>query len=86
MKLAPSFAALSLLGALAIPCAFAADAAASSPGATPAASACRDDVARLCPGTQPGDGRIKACMKENRKKLSDACKAELKEHRHAKGK
>ena len=86
MKLTFSFAALALFSAVAMTPAFAADAPASSPGAKPDTSACRDDVARLCPGTQPGDGRIKACMKENRKKLSDACKAELKEHRHAKGK
>lgn len=32
-----------------------------------------DDVERLCTGVLPGEGRIKACMKENMSKLSADC-------------
>ena len=35
--------------------------------------ACAGDVERLCSGVLPGEGRIKACMKENMSKLSATC-------------
>lgn len=35
--------------------------------------ACAGDVASLCPDVLPGEGRIKACMKENMSKLSAGC-------------
>jgi chemotaxis protein MotB len=37
------------------------------------ARACAGDVERLCPGVQPGQGRIKACMKEHVTQLSAPC-------------
>jgi hypothetical protein len=42
---------------------------------------CKADVEKLCPNVQPGGGRIIACMKENKDKLSEACKAALEKHR-----
>jgi hypothetical protein len=35
--------------------------------------ACAGDVDRLCPGVPPGQGRIKACMKEHISQLSAPC-------------
>jgi chemotaxis protein MotB len=37
------------------------------------AHACAGDVERLCPGVPPGQGRIKACMKEHFSQLSAPC-------------
>jgi len=39
--------------------------------------ACKPDIARFCSQVQPGGGRIKACMKENIRELSDPCKEAL---------
>lgn len=39
--------------------------------------ACRGDVGKLCHGTRPGDGRIRACLKSNRDRLSDGCKSAI---------
>lgn len=47
------------------------------PGAREAARACRPDVARLCGNVAAGQGRIKACMKEHMRELSDPCKEAL---------
>ena len=46
--------------------------------------ACKADAEKLCSGVQPGGGRILACMKANKDKLSDACKASLEKHRAGK--
>ena len=35
--------------------------------------ACAGDVDKFCSGTMPGDGRIKACMKDNLSRLSAGC-------------
>lgn len=35
--------------------------------------ACAGDVERLCPGVSPGQGRVKACMKEHISQLSAPC-------------
>jgi hypothetical protein len=48
-----------------------------SPGAMEAARACRPDIARLCSNVQPGQGRIKACMKAHIRELSEPCKEAL---------
>ncbi len=80
MKLTQTLATLTLLGGVAMSSAFAADEAAPR-GGSPVAEACRQDVQTLCAGAKPGDGRIKACMRENRAKLSDGCKAALKAQR-----
>jgi len=34
---------------------------------------CRADAARVCPGVQPGNGRIAACLKANMLNLSAPC-------------
>ena len=53
--------------------------------------ACRADVEKLCPGTQPGGGAIRKCLHEHEADLSDACKqamARRREHwqqRHGEG-
>lgn len=77
------FSALSLAcaGLLASAAAYAADAA---PSTADVAAACKADVDKLCPGIKPGDGTLKACMKEHRKELSPDCKKELMEARKAK--
>ena len=62
--------------------AMAADAA-SAPAGGGGGAACKKDVERLCPGVQPGENRIKTCMKEHRKELSDECKKELQAARKA---
>ena len=62
----------------------AASAADAPPAAGAVAAACKADVEKLCPGVTPGDGKIKACMKEHRKELSTDCKKELAEALKAK--
>jgi len=42
-----------------------------------AAKACAGDVKSLCAGVQPGEGRIKACVKDHFKDLSEPCQAVL---------
>jgi hypothetical protein len=37
------------------------------------AHACGADIDRLCPGVPPGQGRIKACMKQHITQLSAPC-------------
>jgi Golgi apparatus protein 1 len=38
---------------------------------------CVADLERLCPDVQPGRGKGVACLRENRPRLSDACRAKL---------
>jgi len=42
-----------------------------------AVGACAGDVERLCRGVLPGEGRIKACVKDNLSNLSPDCKDDL---------
>ncbi|MGE0717119.1 MAG: cysteine rich repeat-containing protein [Alphaproteobacteria bacterium] len=37
--------------------------------------ACGGDFRRLCPGVQPGGGRVLACLKANEPSLTPACRA-----------
>ena len=47
---------------------------------------CRTDVQKLCANVQPGGGRIVACLRQNKDKLSDACKQRLQQmHPHKDG-
>ncbi len=49
--------------------------------------ACAEDVKSLCPDVKPGGKRIMKCLMKSRDKVSDACKATLKEmkkHHHNK--
>jgi hypothetical protein len=39
-----------------------------------ARTACATDIQTLCAGVQPGGGRILACLKEHKDKVSDGCK------------
>lgn len=40
--------------------------------------ACRDDAQSFCRGIQPGGGRIKDCLEDHYKEISDSCYAALK--------
>lgn len=42
-----------------------------------AAKACAADIKEKCAGVQPGGGRIKACVQEHFKDLSEPCQAML---------
>lgn len=42
-----------------------------------AVRACRADVARVCKGVQPGQGRVLACLREHREALSEDCRAQI---------
>jgi len=44
------------------------------PGAQAVLKACKPDIARFCGQVQPGQGRVKACMKEHLPELSEPCK------------
>ena len=39
---------------------------------------CKADAARLCPGIEPGKGRLLKCMKEHENEVSIGCGKELK--------
>lgn len=54
--------------------------AASSGGS----GACKADVEKYCPNVEKGQGRIKACLKENKANLSEGCKAEIAKRREKK--
>jgi len=47
------------------------------PGARAVLQACKPDIARFCSQVPPGEGRIKACMKEHLHELSEPCKEGL---------
>src|SRR5262245_12358895 len=41
------------------------------------ANPCREDVARLCAGVTPGEGRVRDCIRAHAKELSPGCSARL---------
>ena len=43
----------------------------------PSGNPCAGDIKKLCAGVQPGDGRIKACIKSNLTGLSETCEERL---------
>jgi hypothetical protein len=43
--------------------------------------ACHDDVARLCSGVEPGEGRIRECLRAHQDQLSDGCKLAIRNAR-----
>jgi hypothetical protein len=45
--------------------------------ATAIARLCRGDAGRLCPGVQPGGGRILACLQQQAGALSPQCRDAL---------
>eukprot|EP00197_Chlamydomonas_leiostraca_P010927 CAMPEP_0202884756 /NCGR_PEP_ID=MMETSP1391-20130828/41312_1 /ASSEMBLY_ACC=CAM_ASM_000867 /TAXON_ID=1034604 /ORGANISM="Chlamydomonas leiostraca, Strain SAG 11-49" /LENGTH=982 /DNA_ID=CAMNT_0049567983 /DNA_START=167 /DNA_END=3115 /DNA_ORIENTATION=+ len=40
------------------------------------AEACRGDVEKFCANVEAGEGRVHKCLRDNRKKLSEQCRAE----------
>ena len=44
------------------------------PAARAVLGACKPDIAHFCSQVPPGEGRIKACMKEHLPELSEPCK------------
>ncbi len=50
---------------------------AQSQAARAVLQACKPDIARFCSQVPPGQGRIKACMKEHLQELSEPCKEGL---------
>jgi hypothetical protein len=47
------------------------------PGAQAVLRACKPDIAHFCSQVPPGQGRVKACMKEHIHELSEPCKEGL---------
>jgi len=64
------FVALMLIGSIV-------RAQAPRPGARMALNACKPDIQRFCSKVAPGEGRVKACMKEHLHELSEPCKEAL---------
>ena len=46
-------------------------------GARVVLQTCKPDIAQFCSQVPPGQGRIKACMKEHLQQLSEPCKEAL---------
>ena len=42
---------------------------------------CMDDAQKLCPGVQPGKGRIAACLKQHKDQVSQECQAKMAQFR-----
>lgn len=68
---------LKVLAAVAVLLLPASTAMAQSKAARATMRACKPDIARFCSQVPPGGGRIKACMKENIRELSEPCKEAL---------
>jgi hypothetical protein len=60
--------------------------AADQPPVGSGRAACKADAAALCPGVQPGNHRIAACLKQNEAKVSPACKDAMAQARKAQSK
>lgn len=43
----------------------------------PVATACKDDIPKLCVGKEHGQGEVRACLEANKDKVSAPCKAAL---------
>ena len=46
-------------------------------GARAVLQACKPDIRQFCSQVPPGQGRIKACMKDHMQELSEPCKEAL---------
>ena len=68
---------LSLVMATAL--AGAAASAADNPNRAAVRQACQADISSLCAGIQPGGGRIRACLRQNKDKLSQGCRSAIAE-------
>jgi Cysteine rich repeat len=51
-----------------------------------AMSYCKADVARLCPGVQPGGGRIVGCLKAHKMEVSVGCAKAIQQMKAEMGK
>jgi hypothetical protein len=40
---------------------------------------CKADVSRLCPGVEPGGGRVKECLMKHKEEMSVGCAKALQE-------
>jgi Cysteine rich repeat len=47
---------------------------------------CKSDMARLCPGVEPGGGRIIGCLKEHKMEMSVGCAKALQKMKGQMGK
>jgi hypothetical protein len=43
----------------------------------PVATACKDDIPKLCAGKEHGQAEVRACLEANKDKVSAACKTAL---------
>jgi hypothetical protein len=82
MKIASQFASI---GALAVAASLAlgggalADTASTAGAKAHMRAACQADLAKLCPGVQPGGGRIMQCLKTHKDEISAPCKSAMAE-------
>ncbi len=51
--------------------------ASAQQGQGPVATACKDDIPKLCAGKEHGQGEVRACLEANKAKVSAACKTAL---------
>jgi hypothetical protein len=49
-------------------------------------AACKADAERICPGVEPGGGRLIGCLKEHEDDVTVGCAKELKAIKSKKGK
>ncbi len=47
------------------------------PGTGPVAAACQQDIEKLCPNTTHGRGEARACLEQNKSRVSAACATAL---------
>lgn len=51
---------------------------AATSGARGALAACKADASKICPGVEPGGGRLIGCLKEHENDVTIGCAKELK--------
>jgi hypothetical protein len=68
---------LGLAIAAALACAAPAMAQRHEPGTGPVAEACQKDIETLCLGKEHGQGAVRACLEDNKAKVSAACASAL---------
>ena len=68
---------IALIGAILLLSSSGAIAQQMGPGARVVLRTCKPDIAHFCGQVPPGQGRIKACMKEHVHELSEPCKEAL---------
>jgi len=74
MRMAKALRTLSLAGTM-----LSVAAAANAQGTADQQSACMGDAFRLCSAYIPSAARIEACLENNRRQLSPACRAQFDE-------